>query len=234
MHSCSDKNVPMKSQSTKSSNEKIRTKSKKNVQIITSSGVPVPMEGIWAYLGFTASVYFDQWLFSTDSLGWTIAFLLYYPWPKDAAGKGCVICNLVLVLRRTSWRQCSVHRPSVAQLTSPFSSIGFAMATPLTIIPQTFDFPTRSTWPTWRQGWAGMTFEGSGMGRELKKPIPEIREREGNWKSPFPKFGNGKGIKKSIPKFREWEGNEKIPFPKFGNRKGIKKSIPKIREGEGK
>ena len=50
-----------------------------------------------------------------------------------------------------------------------------------------------------------------------------VREREGNWKSPFPKFGNGKGIKKSIPKFREWEGNEKIPFPKFGNGKGMKK-----------
>ena len=73
------------------------------------------------------------------------------------------------------------------------------------------------------QGRAGMTFDGSGTGRELKKPIPEIREREGNWKSPFPKFGNGKGIKKSIPKFREWEGNEKIPFPKFGNGKGMKK-----------
>ena len=98
-----------------------------------------------------------------------------------------------------------------------------------------------------KQGWAGMTFEGSGTGRELKKPIPEIREREGNWKSPFPKFGNGKGIKKSIPKFREWEGNEKIPFPKFGNGKGMKKihsqnsgtgrewkkSIPEIREREG-
>ena len=78
-------------------------------------------------------------------------------------------------------------------------------------------------WPPGHQGWAGMTFEGSGTGRELKKPIPEIREREGNWKSPFPKFGNGKGIKKSIPKFREWEGNEKIPFPKFGNGKGMKK-----------
>ena len=50
-----------------------------------------------------------------------------------------------------------------------------------------------------------------------------VREWEGNWKSPFPKFGNGKGIKKSIPKFREWEGNEKIPFPKFGNGKGMKK-----------
>ena len=68
-----------------------------------------------------------------------------------------------------------------------------------------------SSWSSSCQGWAGMTFEGSGTGRE------------GNWKSPFPKFGNGKGIKKSIPKFREWEGNEKIPFPKFGNGKGMKK-----------
>ena len=36
------------------------------------------------------------------------------------------------------------------------------------------------------QGWAGMTFEGSGTGRELKKPIPDIREREGNWTKPIP------------------------------------------------
>ena len=36
------------------------------------------------------------------------------------------------------------------------------------------------------------------MGRELKKPIPIIREREGNEKKTFPKFGNGKGMKKSI------------------------------------
>ena len=54
-----------------------------------------------------------------------------------------------------------------------------------------------------------MTFEDSGTGRELKKPIPEIREREGNGKNLFPKFGNGKGMKKSIPKIREREGNEK-------------------------
>ena len=73
-----------------------------------------------------------------------------------------------------------------------------------------------------------------------------IREREGNWKKPFPKFGNGKGMekihsqslgtgrewKKSIPKIREREGNEKNPFPKFGNGKGMKKSIPKVRERE--
>ena len=62
-----------------------------------------------------------------------------------------------------------------------------------------------------------MTFEGSGTGRGLKKPIPEIREREGNGKIPFPKFGNGKGTKKN-------------PFPKFGNGKGMKKSIPILRE----
>ena len=34
------------------------------------------------------------------------------------------------------------------------------------------------------------------MGRELKKSIPTIREREGNEKNPFPQFGNGKGMKK--------------------------------------
>ena len=55
-----------------------------------------------------------------------------------------------------------------------------------------------------------MTFEDSGTGRELKKPIPEIREWEGNGKI-------------SIPKVREREGNEKNPFPKFGNGKGMKK-----------
>ena len=69
-----------------------------------------------------------------------------------------------------------------------------------------------------------MTFEDSGTGRELKKPIPKIREREGNGKNPFPKFGNGKGIKKThsqnsgtgrelkknIPKIRERGGNKKI------------------------
>ena len=31
----------------------------------------------------------------------------------------------------------------------------------------------------------------SGTGREWKKSIPEIREREGNEKNPFPKFGKG-------------------------------------------
>ena len=72
----------------------------------------------------------------------------------------------------------------------------------------------------------------SGTGREWKKSIPEIRERERNEKNPFLKFGNGKGMKKSIPKIREREGNEKNPFPKFGNGKGMKKSIPKVRERE--
>ena len=53
----------------------------------------------------------------------------------------------------------------------------------------------------------------------MDNPIPEVREREGNVKKPFPKFGHGKGMKKSIPKVREREGNEK-------------KSIPTIRELE--
>ena len=44
----------------------------------------------------------------------------------------------------------------------------------------------------WFQGWAGMTFEDSETGRELKKPIPEIREREGNGKNPFPKLAGSK------------------------------------------
>ena len=37
----------------------------------------------------------------------------------------------------------------------------------------------------------------SRMGRELKKSIPTIQEREGNEKNPFPQFGNRKGIKKT-------------------------------------
>ena len=32
----------------------------------------------------------------------------------------------------------------------------------------------------------------------MKKPIPIIREQEGNEKNPFPNFGNGKGMKKYI------------------------------------
>ena len=63
----------------------------------------------------------------------------------------------------------------------------------------------------------------SGMGREWKNPIPKIREREGNEKNPFPKFGNGKGMKK-IHSRNSGTGREwKNPFPKFGNGKGMKK-----------
>ena len=77
-----------------------------------------------------------------------------------------------------------------------------------------------------------MTFEGWGTGRELKKPIPEIREREGNKKIHSQISGMGREWKNPIPKIREREGNEKNPFPKFGNGKGMKKSIPKVRERE--
>ena len=52
--------------------------------------------------------------------------------------------------------------------------------------------------------------QSSGTGREWKKSIPKIREREGNEKNPFPKFGNGKGMKKSIPKVRERESEASI------------------------
>merc|ERR1712155_147732 len=58
--------------------------------------------------------------------------------------------------------------------------------------------------------------QNSGTGREWKKYIPEIREREGNEKNPFPKFGNGKGMKK-IHSQNSGTGREgKNPFPKFG------------------
>ena len=53
-----------------------------------------------------------------------------------------------------------------------------------------------------------MTFGSSGTGTGMDNFIPEVREREGNEKNPFPKFGNGKGMKKNVPKIREWEGNE--------------------------
>ena len=49
-----------------------------------------------------------------------------------------------------------------------------------------------------------------GTGREWKKSIPKIREREGNEKRAFPKFGNGKGMKKSIPTVRERESEASI------------------------
>ena len=77
-----------------------------------------------------------------------------------------------------------------------------------------------------------MTFEGSGTGRELKKTIPEIREREGNKKIHSQISGMGREWKNPIPKIQEREGNEKNPFPEFGNGKGMKKSIPKVRERE--
>ena len=74
-----------------------------------------------------------------------------------------------------------------------------------------------------RQGWAGMTFGSSGTGTGMDNSIPEVREREGNWKNPFPQFGNGKGMKKNHSQNsgmgREW----KNLFPKFGNGKGMKK-----------
>ena len=40
-----------------------------------------------------------------------------------------------------------------------------------------------------------MTFGSSGMGTGMDNSIPEVREREGNGKNPFPKFRNGKGMK---------------------------------------
>ena len=79
------------------------------------------------------------------------------------------------------------------------------------------------------QGWAGMTFGSSGTGTGMDNSIPEVREREGNWKNPFPQFGNGKGMKKkhsqNLGMGREWKnlfpklgkGYEKNQSPQFGN-----------------
>ena len=63
----------------------------------------------------------------------------------------------------------------------------------------------RGSWKNWRPGICYSNpipvlipvceIANSGMGRELKKSIPTIREREGNEKNPFPQFGNGKGMK---------------------------------------
>ena len=58
------------------------------------------------------------------------------------------------------------------------------------------------------QGRAGMTFGHSGTG--MVNSIPQIREREGNGKNPYPNFRNGIGVKKNLPKIREQEGNEKV------------------------
>ena len=98
----------------------------------------------------------------------------------------------------------------------------------------------RGSWKNWRPGISYSNpipvlipvceIANSGMGRELKKSIPTIREREGNEKNPFPQFGNGKGMKKnhshnsgtgrewkkSIPIIREREGNEKIHSHNLG------------------
>ena len=81
----------------------------------------------------------------------------------------------------------------------------------------------RGSWKNWRPGISYSNpipvlipvceIANSGMGRELKKSIPTIREREGNEKNPFPQFGNGKGMKKihshnsgmGIRGFNSWE-----------------------------
>ena len=70
------------------------------------------------------------------------------------------------------------------------------------------------------QGWAGMTFEDSGTGRELKKTFPKFGNGKGMKKIHSRNSGTGREWKKSIPEIREREGNEKKPFPKFG--KGIR------------
>ena len=66
-----------------------------------------------------------------------------------------------------------------------------------------------------------MTFGSSGTG--MDNSIPEVREREGNGKNPFPKFGNRKGMKKKNSQNSGMGRKLKNLFPKFGNEKGMKK-----------
>ena len=58
-------------------------------------------------------------------------------------------------------------------------------------------------------GVSGNDFWGFGTGTGIENSIPKVREREGNWKSPFPKFANGKGMKKrhsrNLGTGREWK-----------------------------
>ena len=67
-----------------------------------------------------------------------------------------------------------------------------------------------------------MTFGSSGTG--MDNSSPEVREREGNGKNPFPKFGNAKGMQKNVPKIREWERNKKL-IPKIREREGNEKNL---------
>ena len=106
--------------------------------------------------------------------------------------------------------------------------------------------PCWINWPKYAAGVSGNDFWGfgngkgiekahsrnSGTGRELKKPIPKIREQEGNEKMHSQIAGTGGEWKKSIPKIQEREGNEKRAFPEFGNGKGMKKNIPNVQEWE--
>ena len=52
-----------------------------------------------------------------------------------------------------------------------------------------------------------MTFEDSGTGRELKKPIPKFGNGKGIKKAHSRNSGTGRELKKTIPEIREREGN---------------------------
>ena len=65
----------------------------------------------------------------------------------------------------------------------------------------------------------------------MENSIPEVQDRKGNGKKPFPKFGNVKRKKKKFPKFGNGKGKKKI-LPKFGNWMGMKKSTPLFWEHE--
>ena len=73
-----------------------------------------------------------------------------------------------------------------------------------------------------------MTFGSSGTATGMDNSIPEVREREGNGKKPFPKFGNGKGMRKKHSQNSGMGKECKNLFPKLGNGKGMKKMHSRI------
>ena len=139
----------------------------------------------------------------------------------------CTICTMDCALSAFYYVVCTMH---YALCTMHYALCTMHYALHMHYVLCTMHYVTypdkprpRTHFPTMQRTDMNCIPDNCRWRRGEREWLLRVREREGNWKSPFPKLGNGKGIKKSIPKFREWEGNEKIPFPKFGNGKGMKK-----------
>ena len=93
--------------------------------ILIFPGLPLPMERIWAGLGFTAGWHHND---------------------RNHHHK-----ENYKIFRPTFSRQCSAPPPSAAQLTSRSSSTGFERDTLSTQTLRTSDSPIRSILPTWNE-----------------------------------------------------------------------------------